>query len=683
MTIQIINTGSGANSRDGDSIRSAFNKVNTNFLELTSYLSTLSTTATSLVIISGVPPQYPETGMLWYDDFSGRTYIYYDNSWVDTNPLIPVAGYAGSRGSSGFVGSRGAGFTGSQGIIGSRGDPGFVGSRGAGFTGSQGFTGSRGVIGFVGSQGIGFTGSQGFTGSTGTQGVIGNRGFQGYWGSIGYTGSTGYWGSAGYTGSASTMRGFVGSTGYTGSRAYTGSVGYTGSTGTQGEVGFTGSTGTQGEVGFTGSTGTQGEIGFTGSMGEPGTFGFTGSEGIGFTGSKGNNGYTGSGITGLVNEGEAGSFPVYLSTGSSLTPFIPLQYLPPSLTSPPIVRLGGNPVNIAFSPTFQIMRNGYTAAPTGGFAYIQFHNTPRAVTFNFLRSRGTSLVPLDLVAGDQIAHLQFGGQKGTVLGPRTGATFIVVVESTSTGNALASAMQFSTDTGNGIQLGAVLSSSSTWKIDKLGLLSTSTSTIIVSTDLSPDNAARSLGNTSSQWLNLYADTLTVNNRIKLTSPNDTSFLISSNNVFTTTNLVNIQQDVVVINATSSTINNENDPGLYISPIRNNGTTGNIIYYNTSTKELTYNTLIDSTTQAGPNPPATASTGTTWYDSTSGRLYIYFENTWVDASPPRGSGPTYKMVAPPTTSSSNGIPGQVSSDATYVYVCVDTNTWVRSAIVGSL
>lgn len=70
---------------------------------------------TSLVTASNTPPENATTGTLWYDDVSGRTYIYYDDSWVDTNPT--VVGYTGSGG-LGYTGSAGAGYTGSQGTTG-------------------------------------------------------------------------------------------------------------------------------------------------------------------------------------------------------------------------------------------------------------------------------------------------------------------------------------------------------------------------------------------------------------------------------------------------------------------------------------------------------------------------------------------------------------------------------------
>lgn len=40
-----------------------------------------------------------------------------------------------------------------------------------------------------------------------------------------------------------------------------------------------------------------------------------------------------------------------------------------------------------------------------------------------------------------------------------------------------------------------------------------------------------------------------------------------------------------------------------------------------------------------DPPTAYSTGTLWYDSGVGRLYVYFDNTWVDASPAGGSTST--------------------------------------------
>ncbi len=146
---------------------------------------------------------------------------------------------------------------------------GYTGSAGAGYTGSHGdtgYVGSRGSMGYTGSVGIGYTGSRGDTGFVGSQGELGYTGSQG----VGYTGSRG---DTGFVGSASTVIGYTGSAGagYTGSQ---GDTGYTGSVGLQGDIGYTGSKGEDGVIGRDGYTGSQGNIGYTGSKGDTG-MGFT------------------------------------------------------------------------------------------------------------------------------------------------------------------------------------------------------------------------------------------------------------------------------------------------------------------------------------------------------------------------------------------------------------------------
>lgn len=82
MAIQVINTGTSANAGDGDSIRTAFSKVNNNF----SFLSTATVSSGANISTGDVPPINSNLGDLWYDTISGRTYIYYDNGWVDSSP---------------------------------------------------------------------------------------------------------------------------------------------------------------------------------------------------------------------------------------------------------------------------------------------------------------------------------------------------------------------------------------------------------------------------------------------------------------------------------------------------------------------------------------------------------------------------------------------------------------------
>jgi hypothetical protein len=136
MTKQVINVGTTANDKKGDSLRAAFQKVNANFTELYAtstvtfpsqtgnagkYLKTNGTTlswetvatdvsqltdTTDLIpsdvsdltdttnlltsieatVVIGATPPTGASGRLWYDTISGRMYIYYSGAWVDANP---------------------------------------------------------------------------------------------------------------------------------------------------------------------------------------------------------------------------------------------------------------------------------------------------------------------------------------------------------------------------------------------------------------------------------------------------------------------------------------------------------------------------------------------------------------------------------------------------------------------
>lgn len=141
MPIRVINTGTTANSGNGDSIRAAFGKVNQNFEELSLLIGSTGTTFLELVedaaaelfvhdghsgfyvvyddennrlefsvqpgpsgprgeqglegapgvdgssVVAALsPPMTPKAGDLWYDAATGRMYVYYDAGWVDSSP---------------------------------------------------------------------------------------------------------------------------------------------------------------------------------------------------------------------------------------------------------------------------------------------------------------------------------------------------------------------------------------------------------------------------------------------------------------------------------------------------------------------------------------------------------------------------------------------------------------------
>lgn len=148
MPITYINTGSSANAGDGDSIRTAFNKVNANFaflnnisvtsssqfydilpaaenvynlgntatswsrlyldngLVLKDNIISLNTVTKSLTIngvvvantvVSADPPSFFNTGTTWFDTDSGALYVYYDGGWVQ------VVGSGGSGGGTNLL----------------------------------------------------------------------------------------------------------------------------------------------------------------------------------------------------------------------------------------------------------------------------------------------------------------------------------------------------------------------------------------------------------------------------------------------------------------------------------------------------------------------------------------------------------------------------------------------------
>lgn len=77
MSQLIINTGT-ADKGNGDPLRTAFTKVNSNFTELYSVMSTT---------VASDPPSVPSEGALWWDPVSGRLYISYNSNWVDASPV--------------------------------------------------------------------------------------------------------------------------------------------------------------------------------------------------------------------------------------------------------------------------------------------------------------------------------------------------------------------------------------------------------------------------------------------------------------------------------------------------------------------------------------------------------------------------------------------------------------------
>jgi hypothetical protein len=82
MAIQTINIGTTANDGAGDPLRTAFNKINQNFVELYTGLPALG--------IGATPPITPVQGQQWWDTQDGNSYIYYNGNWVPSTSTVAL-----------------------------------------------------------------------------------------------------------------------------------------------------------------------------------------------------------------------------------------------------------------------------------------------------------------------------------------------------------------------------------------------------------------------------------------------------------------------------------------------------------------------------------------------------------------------------------------------------------------
>lgn len=79
MALQTINLGTYANDGTGDDLRTAFEKVKANFLELASTVYGANVGATP-------PSSGVEEGELWWSTVEGRLYVYFSGVWIDASP---------------------------------------------------------------------------------------------------------------------------------------------------------------------------------------------------------------------------------------------------------------------------------------------------------------------------------------------------------------------------------------------------------------------------------------------------------------------------------------------------------------------------------------------------------------------------------------------------------------------
>jgi hypothetical protein len=76
-------------------------------------------------------------------------------------------------------------------------------------------------------------------------------------------------------------------------------------------------------------------------------------------------------------------------------------------------------------------------------------------------------------------------------------------------------------------------------------------------------------------------------------------------------------------------------------------------------------------------PPTGVSGAAWFNANDGAVYVYYDGVWVEAVGGNvGPTGTISIVTAPASSTSPGITGQAGYDASYLYICVSTNTWIR-------
>ena len=134
-----------------------------------------------------------------------------------------------------------------------------------------------------------------------------------------------------------------------------------------------------------------------------------------------------------------------------------------------------------------------------------------------------------------------------------------------------------------------------------------------------------LGNADYTWSNLFVD------NGYFTTLHNTGDINSGS--LTTGNIATSSDVMVGGNVNADYVNVTND--LYVA----NAYVSDTLFLDSKSvkvdgvNRLTINGVpVSGTTPASATPPADPVVGTLWYDEVSGRLYVYYNNTWVDSSP---------------------------------------------------
>jgi hypothetical protein len=101
-------------------------------------------------------------------------------------------------------------------------------------------------------------------------------------------------------------------------------------------------------------------------------------------------------------------------------------------------------------------------------------------------------------------------------------------------------------------------------------------------------------------------------------------------------------------------------------------------------QLSSNAFGNANISVGDTPPGSPKTSDLWFDDLGGRLYIYYDSTWVESSPPLVN---YKLTVPLNARGAPGdTQGEWTADYNYYYYCTSTYNgnndpiWRRIAMI---
>lgn len=181
----------------------------------------------------------------------------------------------------------------------------------------------------------------------------------------------------------------------------------------------------------------------------------------------------------------------------------------------------GNNTNLIDGNVY-ITRNSYASGTQDGFTFAQHHDTPDAVNFQFLRTRGQGSAPAALLNGDDIIDIWFLGRNATA--QTLSAAMSVSVDGVPTSTHVPGKFSFATNNGTATAIRAELSAAGVWKVNNLQnysgtdlTLTSTTIKMVGNVQLNAQNDLRFADSDSSNWVAFQAPS-TISSNVTWTLP---------------------------------------------------------------------------------------------------------------------------------------------------------------------